>query len=65
MPMSLDRARRMAARSVWAEAQLRAAFGKVRDGDYIDYYARVKAAEFAEYHSVVAQWEIDRYLTLF
>jgi glutamine synthetase len=44
---------------------LRAAFGKVRDGDYVDYYARVKAAEFAEYHSVVAQWEIDRYLTLF
>ena len=44
---------------------LRAALGKVRDGDYVDYYARVKAAEFAEYHSVVAQWEIDRYLTLF
>jgi glutamine synthetase len=44
---------------------LRAAFGKVRDGDYVDYYAQVKAAEFAEYHSSVAQWEIDRYLTLF
>jgi glutamine synthetase len=44
---------------------LRAAFGKVKDGDYIDYYAKVKAAEFAEYHSVVGAWEIERYLTLF
>jgi glutamine synthetase len=44
---------------------LRAALGKVRDGDYVDYYARVKAAEFADYHSMVGQWEIERYLTLF
>jgi glutamine synthetase len=44
---------------------LRAAFGKVRDGDFVDYYAQIKAAEFIEYHSVVGQWEIDRYLTLF
>ena len=44
---------------------LRAAFGKVKDGDYVDYYARVKAAEFAEYHAVVGAWEIERYLTLF
>jgi glutamine synthetase len=44
---------------------LRAAFGKVKDGDYIDYYARVKSAEFFEYHSAVGQWEIDKYLTLF
>ncbi len=44
---------------------LRAAFGNVKDGDYIDYYARVKSAEFFEYHSAVGQWEIDKYLTLF
>ncbi len=44
---------------------LRAAFGKVRDGDYVDYYAQVKRAEFIEYHAVVGQWEVDRYLTLF
>lgn len=44
---------------------LRAAFGKVRAGDYIDYFAQVKEAEFREYHAHVSAWEIDRYLTLF
>jgi glutamine synthetase len=44
---------------------LRAALGKVPDGDYVDYYARVKAAEFSEYHAAVGAWEIERYLTLF
>ncbi len=44
---------------------LRAAFGKVRDGDYVDYFARIKEAEFREYHADVSAWEINRYLTLF
>ena len=44
---------------------LRAALGKVADGDFVDYYAQVKSDEFAEYHAVVGQWEIDRYLTMF
>jgi len=34
---------------------LRAAFGKVCEGDCVDYYAQVTGAEFAEYHSVVGQ----------
>lgn len=42
----------------------RAALGKVRDGDYVDYYAQVKQHEFAAYHAAVSQWEVDRYLTL-
>jgi glutamine synthetase len=44
---------------------LREAFGRVRDGDYIDYYAQVKRAEYTEYNAVVTNWEIQRYLTLF
>jgi glutamine synthetase len=44
---------------------LRAAFGRVRDGDYLDYYARVKTQEYAEYHSTVSDWETERYLMAF
>jgi glutamine synthetase len=44
---------------------LRAALGPVRDGDYIDYYAAIKRAEFHEYHAMVSDWEVGRYLTLF
>ena len=35
------------------------------DGDYVDYYAKVKREEFHTWHSVVSDWEIERYLTLF
>jgi glutamine synthetase len=48
-----------------ADAVLREGMGKVRGGDYIDYYAQVKRAEFSEYHAVVSDWEVQRYLTLF
>jgi glutamine synthetase len=44
---------------------LRAALGKTRDGDYIDYYAEVKREEFGEWHSKVTDAEVERYLTLF
>jgi len=44
---------------------LRSALGKVRGGDFIDYFAEVKRAEFAQYHATVSEWEIERYLTLF
>jgi len=44
---------------------LRAALGKTPDGDYIDYYAKVKREEFQAWHSTVSDWEIERYLTLF
>jgi glutamine synthetase len=44
---------------------LRAALGKTPDGDYVDYYAKVKREEFHTWHSVVTDWEVERYLTLF
>jgi glutamine synthetase len=44
---------------------LREALGKTPDGDYIDYYAKIKREEFHSWHSVVSDWEVDRYLTLF
>ena len=44
---------------------LRAALGKVRDGDYVDSYATARSAELIEHHSVVRQLEIERYLTQF
>ena len=39
-----------AADELAADAVLREAFGKVPGGEYVDYYAAVKRAEFAEYH---------------
>ena len=48
-----------------ADEVLRRALGQVPGGDYIDYFAKVKAAEFAEYHRVVSDWEVTRYLTLY
>jgi glutamine synthetase len=44
---------------------LRAALGKTRDGDYLDYYAKVKRAEWQAAHEQITQWELDRYLQLF
>jgi len=44
---------------------LRAALGKTRDGDYIDYYAKVKLREWQAAHEQITQWELDRYLQLF
>jgi glutamine synthetase len=53
-----------AADELVADAVLREGFGKVPGGTYVDYYAAVKRAEFAEYHAEVSAWEISRYLTL-
>jgi glutamine synthetase len=44
---------------------LRGALGNESGTDYIDYFAQVKEQEFRDYHSVVSDWEIDRYLVLF
>lgn len=44
---------------------LRGALGRAGGGDYVDYYAEVKRAEFLAYHARVSDWEIERYLTLF
>jgi glutamine synthetase len=44
---------------------LRKAFGKTRDGDYIDYFVKVKRGEWQAAHEQITQWELDRYLQLF
>jgi len=44
---------------------LRRAFGKTRDGDYVDYFAKVKRREWQQAHEQITQWELDRYLQLF
>jgi glutamine synthetase len=59
-----------ATRNLAADPVLRAALGRVPrdDGsceDYVDYFVRVKQKEWYDYHSQVADWEINRYLTLF
>jgi glutamine synthetase len=48
-----------------ADDVLRDALGKTPDGDYVDYYAKVKREEFHAWHSVVSDWEVERYLTLY
>ena len=44
---------------------LRAALGRGRAEDYVDYYARVKRGEWFRYHEQVTAWEIGEYLTRF
>lgn len=48
-----------------ADNVMRDALGKTPDGDYVDYYAKVKREEFHAWHSVVSDWEVERYLTLY
>jgi glutamine synthetase len=48
-----------------ADTTLREALGKTDAvGEYIDYYASVKRAEFHQFHTQITPWELDRYLTL-
>jgi glutamine synthetase len=44
---------------------LRKAFGHTGREDYVDYFVRVKRAEFQEWHDQVSEWEVKRYLQLF
>jgi glutamine synthetase len=44
---------------------LRAALGRGRDEDYVDYFIRVKREEWDRYHEQVTPWEIREYLTRF
>ncbi|MBV8944878.1 MAG: type III glutamate--ammonia ligase [Solirubrobacterales bacterium] len=44
---------------------LRRALGTTPDGDYVDYYAKVKRKEWQAAHEQITQWELDRYLQLF
>jgi glutamine synthetase len=56
----LDATRELAQNDV-----LRNAFGKTRDGDYIDYYVEVKQREVQSAHEQITSWELDRYLQLY
>ncbi len=47
------------------DSVLRAALGKGRGEDYLDYYARVKRDEWFRYHEQVSAWEVNEYLTRF
>ena len=44
---------------------MRAALGKGRGEDYVDYFIKVKREEWNRYHEQVTAWEIGEYLTRF
>ncbi|MSO94595.1 MAG: type III glutamate--ammonia ligase [Thermoleophilia bacterium] len=54
-----------ATRELEADDVLRAALGRGRDEDYVDYYVAVKRREWSQYHEQVTPWEIREYLTRF
>src|SRR4051795_4904997 len=54
-----------AARELEQDDVLRDALGHTGREDYIDYFARIKKAEFKQAHEQITQWELDRYLQLF
>jgi glutamine synthetase len=54
-----------ATRELEADSVLRAALGRGRDEDYVDYYIGVKRDEWNRYHEQVTQWELREYLTRF
>jgi glutamine synthetase len=54
-----------ATRELERDDVLRKALGKTRDGDYVDYFIKVKRGEWQAAHEQITQWELDRYLQLF
>jgi len=44
---------------------MRAALGRARDEDYLDYYVSCKRREWQQAHEQITKWELDRYLQLF
>src|SRR3954447_5063037 len=54
-----------AARELEKDDVLRDALGHTGREDYIDYFARIKKAEFKQAHEQITQWELDRYLQLY
>lgn len=44
---------------------LRAALGKARGEDYLDYYVGLKRDEWTRFHEQVTPWEISEYLGRF
>jgi glutamine synthetase len=54
-----------AARELEKDDVLREALGNTGREDYIDYFARIKKAEFKQAHEQITKWELDRYLQLY
>src|SRR3954463_13519782 len=54
-----------AARELEADDVMREALGHTGREDYVDYFAKIKKAEFRAAHEQITQWELDRYLQLF
>jgi glutamine synthetase len=54
-----------ATRELEKDDVIRAALGRGRDEDYIDYFVRVKREEWTRYHERVTPWELTEYLTRF
>ena len=54
-----------AARELEADDVMREALGNTGREDYVDYFAKIKKAEFKAAHEQITQWELDRYLQLF
>jgi glutamine synthetase len=54
-----------ATRELEANAPVRAALGVTRDGDYVDYFIKIKRAEVQAAHEQITRWELERYLQLF
>jgi len=52
LPKTLDRA----LDELVADDVPHAAMGRMPGGDFIDYYADVKHAEFDAYHATVSEW---------
>ena len=49
-----------ATRELERDDVLRKALGTTRDGDYVDYYIKVKRGEWQAAHEQITQWELDR-----
>jgi glutamine synthetase len=54
-----------AIRELEKDTVLREALGRTRDGDYVDYFVKVKSREWQAAHEQITKWELDRYLQLF
>jgi glutamine synthetase len=54
-----------ATRELERDEVIRAALGRGRDEDYVDYFVRVKRDEWKRYHEHVTSWELNEYLTRF
>jgi glutamine synthetase len=54
-----------ATRELEGNAALRAGLGQTPDGDYVDYFIKIKRREVQAAHEQITPWELERYLQLF